>query len=600
MVSLRNYFTITAIMVVVFFMFLFTNVVLEGWKGYEENAYAEDRESLTSQVSAYEAGQDTKSVLGNSRERIAYIGSADSALGKVVQNWVNYTKRELDVYGTVGECAAAGGAPELLMIDAEHVDWSQASVCGQLEKCAQQGIDLVFCNLPEASVVKENRKLMQLLGIEGIREEQTTVEGIHLYKGFLLGDEIVYRSANEEEFEKKQDMELTFPWYELSEDATVYMCGLPDEELKVKVEERPPVIWRMSSSDAQVFAVNGDYMQDVAGLGILAAMSAKTGEGYALYPIVNAQNMVILNCPAMAPEYGDAMEARYGQSMTEMFRNIVWPSIVSVYRRSTLGLSCMVTPQYDYEDDNFPSQTELEFYMKRLKEQGAEAGLSGESLSNTPISQKLDEDERFINQLLPDYQFSSFYAGTLTSLELDRVLEGDMLEAVRTVVKDFDGGSQVFEYQSEHITSQSILSDGVGYTYRDDFRMRCVETALGYANVGMDVGAAIYPSGDQDDVDRLISDFTWNVTTYWKKFGAFSGTTLSESDQKIRNFLALDYEESREGNEITLDFTGMAPAWFILRTDGERVSHVEGGEWRMLEQGAYLIEANNGHVTIRL
>lgn len=601
MVSRRNFFTITVVMIVIFFMFQFTNVVLEGWNGYEENNYAQNRESLISQGSIYQAGQEnTENSFGDSRERIVYIGDPDGSLAEVVDNWVNYTKRETETYKTVEayEKAKEEILPEMLVIDTEYINWEKESVCEQLKEYVEEGISLVFCKLPEVSVIKENQKLRQLLGIKEVREEETTVEGLHLYEGFLLGGEIVYRTEDKEETEKRQDMELTFPWYSLSGNTEAYMCGIPEEEMDAK--DYPPVIWRKSFGDAQVFAVNGEYMNDAAGLGLLSAMSSEMKD-YELYPVVNAQNMVIKNYPGMASENGEEMEKRYGQPMPEMFQNIAWPSIVSAYRRSTLGLSCMLAPQYDYEDDTYPSQTELEFYMKRLKEQSAEAGLSGESISDTPIRQKLDEDERFMKQSLPDYKFTSFYAGELAEAELDSVLQEDMLDAVRTVIRDYDGSSEVIGYQSEYITSQSILSDGVEHTFSEDFRMRSVETALGYANVGMDIGRAVYPNNEEDSIDRMISDFSWNIRTYWENFSTFSGTTLSESDQRVRNFLALDYEESREGDVIHLEFTSVGvPAWFVLRTEGERISRIEGGEWQLLEEGAYLIEADSAHVTIKL
>lgn len=231
----------------------------------------------------------------------------------------------------------------------------------------------------------------------------------------MFGGEAYYLTEDEEELKEKQDMELEFPWYTLSEETKVYMQGMPEEEMDS--EDYPAVIWQKKFNKARVFAVNGSYMEEAEGLGLLSAMSAEMN-AYDLYPVVNAQNMVILNYPSMASENEEGMEKWYGQSMSEVFRNIAWPSVVSVYRRNTLGLTCMITPQYDYEEDNFPSKTELEFYMKRLKEQSAEAGLSGESVSDTPIGQKLDEDERFMKEALPEYKFTSFYAGSLRNQNL--------------------------------------------------------------------------------------------------------------------------------------------------------------------------------------
>ena len=56
MVSRRNYLTITIVMFIVFFMFQFTNVVLESWKGFEKNPYARKREELFTRGTAYETG----------------------------------------------------------------------------------------------------------------------------------------------------------------------------------------------------------------------------------------------------------------------------------------------------------------------------------------------------------------------------------------------------------------------------------------------------------------------------------------------------------------------------------------------------------------
>lgn len=601
MVSRRNYFAITVVMFIVFFLFQFTNVVLEGWNGYEKNSYVRNKGELAGRESAYEAGaEDEKDTFADVRKRLVYIGDADDAAGGVIKNWVNYTKRGMDTYGTVQEYEKAGknATPEIMVIDAEHIDWEEKDICDRLESYTDQGINLIFSKLPEVSVIKENKELRDLLGIEEVREDKTTVEGIHLYDGFLLGGEAFYVAGDEEENQEKQDMELIFPWYTLSKDTKVYLQGMPKEEMDA--EDYPAVIWQRRLEKARVFAVNGGYMEEAEGLGILSAMSSEMRD-YEIYPIVNSQNMIVLNYPGTASENEEGMEERYGQSMPEVFRNIAWPSVVSVYRRNTLGLTCMMTPQYDYEEDDFPSKTELEFYMKRLKEQSAEAGLSGESISDTPIGQKLDEDERFMEEALPEYKFTSFYAGKLTESELDSALHDDMLKSIRTVAADYDGDSEIIGYQSDYVTKQSILSDGVRHTYREDFRVRCIETALGYTSVGIDMSRAAYPETEQDEVDKLVSEFGANVGSCWKNFNTLDGTTLSEGDRRIRNFLALDYGESREGNTIRLELEdAVTPAWFILRTDEETVSRVKGGSFSMLEEGVYLIEAEDTEVMIEL
>ena len=287
--------------------------------------------------------------------------------------------------------------------------------------------------------------------------------------------------------------------------------------------------------------------------------------------------------------------------MSEMFRNIAWPSLVAAYRQNTLGLTCMLTPQYDYEDEQFPKQTELQYYMRRLREQGVEAGLSPESVSDTDIREKLREDQNFMEKELPDYRFSSFYAGSLTESEVEAALNEKIVEDVRTILTDYSGENDIIGYQSEEITRQSSLSDGTVHTYRDDLRMRSVQTALGYSSVRLDMSRVAYPENEEDTLEKVVSEFSGNIGYYWDDFRGFAGTTISECDSRIRSFLALDYTDSRKEDIIHLELTGTeTPVWFVLRTEGERIVRVDGGSWEQLEDGAWLIEAESADVSIEL
>lgn len=611
MVSRWNYLAITAVMLVVFFLFQFTNVALESWDGYEENSYYQDRESLPDKSSVYEAGtelsngrDDAGFFEDNSREQVIYIGAAEGKEKEVVQTWITYTKRNIACYETLGEYkkekrASKAADPKMIVVNSGDIDWDQKNLLKDFEKYVDDGVNLIFCGLPDVSVVKDNARLQKLLGIEEIKAEETSVEGVYLREGFFLGGEALYQAEDEEESVKRQDMDLSFPWYALGKSATTYMRGVT-EKLLEEEEDYPAIIWRNSFDKACVFAVNGRYMEDVTGMGILTAMTAKMNE-YEIYPVVNAQNMIVTNYPGFTSENNAEMKKHYGQSMAEMFRNIAWPSIVAVYRQNTMGLTCMLAPQYDYEDDHFPKQTELQYYMRRLKEQSAEAGLSGENMSETDVRRKLTEDQRFLEKELSDYQFSSFYAGSLNGQELDLSLQEDILESVRTVVTDYTGENEVIGYQTKNITRQSALFDGTKYTYRDDFRMRSLQTALAYSSVKLDMSRVAFPENEEDTLEKVVSEFGGNINYYWDDFKGFAGTTVSECDSRIRSFLALDYMDTREENIIHLKLADpQTPVWFVLRTESGRVADVDGGNAEWLEEGAWLIEAESADVKIVL
>lgn len=120
-------------------------------------------------------------------------------------------------------------------MDAAGIDWKKEDVCEALTEYTEKGINLIFSNLPDVSVIEETPELKKILGIKEIRESKTSVDGIYLRDGFLLGGEAVYQSEDKDETKKRQNMELSFPWYVLSSGADTYMHGLPAKKIKKNI-----------------------------------------------------------------------------------------------------------------------------------------------------------------------------------------------------------------------------------------------------------------------------------------------------------------------------------------------------------------------------
>lgn len=604
MISRWNYFSITIVMVVLLLMFQMTNVMLERWNHYEENSFVRNMEELPKRSDVRtlnEAEPDS------GRGMVIYVGRRDASACEVARQWAAYARlnfmcfESLEEY-QVSEESLAVYPGKLVSVHSPDIDWEDAVSWKYLKESRSEDTTLVFCGLPEAGLIKKSAGLRRLFGISRVREEETTVEGLRLEPGFLLGGGVEYRTVDPEENEKRQDMDLTFPWYVLSKEAEIYMRGVPAEDSIPKgevleLEELPAVIWRTPAKESSTYVVNGDYMEDAYGMGLLAAMWTE-GKACEIYPVVNAQNLVALNYPGLALENGAEIQGIYGQNLSHLFRDRVWPVFIAAYRQNALGLTCMLAPQFDYEDENLPEQEQLLYYMKQLNEEHAEVGLSGSRVSDTPLEQKLLEDRWFMEGALPDYRFTSFYSDEVQSLQ--EALRDELLEPVRTVVTQYDGELEVFGYLNEDMTRQALLSDGVHYTYRQDFLTKTLETALGYASVMVDMEWIAYPDSD-DALNEMSSNLGWNLNNFFKGFENFKGTTISQSDERIRTYLALDYTRRIEGNTVylELDSPGTA-AWFVLRGNGKRIRSVEGGQWTLLEDGAYLIEAAEENVVITL
>lgn len=609
MISRRNYFTITIVMFIVFFLFQFSNVALESWNHYEENSFIVDTEEISNKSDAYsiEPGGNTEDFSGDSREMVVYIGEKDEAVGETVSWWVTYTKRSIRNYPSLEEYEAAKEAdesalPMVIAVDSMAIDWNGEKDSSLLNEYVKAGIHLIFCNLPDVSVVKENQQMQDLLGIQMIRAEKMALTDIYLHKGFLLGGETIYSSEGMEE-----GMEFELPWYVVSPGTEIYMNGITKEKSigseMVEDEELPAIIWKNDFETASVFAVNGSYLEDVAGVGILSAMSAKMGF-YEIYPVVNAQNMVFANYPGLADENHEVMMERYSQSLEGLYQNVIWPDVVAVRRESGVALSCMISPQLDYEDSNDPDTVQFQRYMKLLNEQGGEAGLSGTCQSDTPLEKKIVKDYKFMQEALPTYQFTSFYADSMTDEEIWNILQEDLLASVRTVVQEYDdegSSKEVIGYLSEYITRQCTVINGFEDSVRHDFRIRCLETALGYTSILADMKSIVYP--EKSDGDWVFDSNTLRQNLYDYRIGKqkFDDTTVSECDERIRSFLALDYRENREFNSIYLEINDAGvPVWFVLRTNQESIEKMEGGSWRKLEEDAFLIEVEQKNAVITL
>lgn len=625
MVSRRNFFTITVLMCIIFFLCMASNNLKDALNDYTANLYTETAENYPSQVNIYIPGSsegegagkggvsaDEASEASALRHRVVFIGG-EGLLRDVVWEWAAYSKRDLWSYEALAdyEAAAPGEPPEMLVIDTETVDWTGEADVAFLKASVERGTNLIFPSLPDVSVIEEKEPVRELLGIRKIVAREKAAAGLHLYEGFLLGGETVYLPREEEDREEREESFVfpgdtdgagnpAFPWYLLTSGTKVYMKGIPEDE-SVETEDYPALIWRKSFGEASVFAVNGGYMEGIQSLGLLSAMAAEM-HPYEIYPVLNAQNMIFTGYPSLAEENGEAMEHYYTRSMPQVFQEILWPNTWIVLDRYQYKITCMMTPQYDYTDDALPDGNQFEYYLKMFREQEAEVGLSGQSVTGLSAAEKLREDEAFFRDTIGSYDFSSFYAGNLEEKEIRAALGEDILSGVRTVVRDYrEGESGMIGFLSEYVTAQKAFSIGLDYTYQGDFLVRCLETALGYLNISFDMERVAYPESDEDAWEKLSRDFGITVSRYANSFGGFDATTASECDVRIRNFLALDYEAEREGDAIRLQVTGNeGPVWFVLRTHHEKVAEVEGGSFEQLEQEAWLIGIEDGDVMIRV
>lgn len=593
MVSRRKLFSMVLMMVVIFVLFVFTQVYRNAVNDYDTNEYA--NEIAFQQEDAFQASDgDAKTDLKD--RQVVLIGDEAQGFGSVAAQWCAYSKRSLRSFSSLKDYLFQKDRKEgILCIDPEYLSCTEDGKL--LEKIYNQDMVIIFGGLPDIEELKNALELREALGIERVREESVKSVGIYVDKGFLLGGEAIYRADTEAEA-VRQDLELNMPWFELGERTKTYIIGWIENE-GIKREEQPAIVWRNTLGSTRVFAVNGNYMCDETGLGFLDAMMVESYP-YALYPIVNAQNLSVVNYPSFASENEEAIQKIYSSSPRMLLQNIIWPNLILLSIQSGFKTTCFLTPQFFYSDENVPQADDLVYYLRQIKEQQGEVGWSAEGNGDTPAQEKWNEDKEFFEGARSAYVYTAAFA---PGQRKDEILElnDKKTTAIRTIVGEREEGDYLLSYVSENITYQGITHRAENYNFSDDLRNRSLQTALGYTNILLDMRCVFLPESEEDHWENYSRQISENIVTWWKPFSSFDRTTATESDTRLRSFLALDYEDEQRDNRIELRVKDRdGKVYFLLRMYDKKIDSVSGGEFVKIEENTYLISVQEDKAEIYL
>ena len=586
MVSRRNLVTIILMMMTIFFMFQFTQVVKVRNNRYDTNLYAKD--------SALVAKEQFKA--NAYAEQIIFIGDKDSDCFNTVREWCEYSKRYLFVYADPSSITdQAVKNAHLVLTDSQTVDIVANSKV--FNDMAANGTTMVFLNFPDGNRIKDSYKIKRLLGITKVVENSIKPKGFQVFDGFLLGGEAAYMPQKEEE-EKYNDFDQNVPWYLTGKGTVTYAVAMMDEK-EVKANDFPKLIWRNNYKGTFVYAVAADVINSDMGLGFLSAIDYSAND-YTLYPVVNAQNMVISDYPSITDENEETINSIYSMDSLNLSRDITWPVFISIATRYNLKLTGFVNTGYDYKPENKPSDELLEFYLKQLKEIDGEMGRSLEVKDASLFKDKMAFDEEYLEKD-GGYHYSAAYVSEPDDDVLNVIRDDSpVLERVHTVIGRKGEDSDILSYIDDTVTYQSVTNVADEYSYRKELTHRCMLTALGYSTTLIDMHKVMFPEESGDEWQNFSKEISANIHTFWAANKEFDYTAASESDTRVRELLNLKYDYKREGNVITVKTQKADDVYYVLRTHGEKITKTEGAEATLIEKDAYLIHASAGEAKIYL
>lgn len=612
MLSKRNLTMMLMMIIVVLVLFLSSVVLKEYFNDYDVNHAAE-----TELIEKKEQKSDTDGT-GNenpdtvlSGQQVLYIGTEDNGYYRAMKEWAQYRKKSFRVFSSLDAAEANMQIQEdqktFLLMDGELLETDTLKAAEELSQYVQQGGVVVFYRLPSYQTIKDCAVLQNLLGIQHLRAESVKLQEIRLYSGFLLGGETHYLFEGAENPELV-DMEREIPWYDISARTKSYMVGFLSAEEKdsmsLENEDMPAIIWRSNLGTGSVFAVNGDYMKGETCLGMLDAMLYES-EDYALYSIVNAQNLSAAGFPDLTVENEKKMAEVYGMTTQQFCRDILWPSLVAGARKGNWKITSFVSVKQSNQSQNEPNRDELIDYLKYFNEESAEAGVSLGRIGSTGIRSSVSDEADVLKSWNLDYVFAGGYVRKENKEKIlsfiDENGQMEYFRDIRTVVGEYETDEQILSWMTDQITLQNATTDAYKHSYKDSLWLKSLETALGYSNIQVDIYRILWPESREDEWQEVAERMAANIDTYWKPFAAFEKTTISQSDSRVRNFLNGSVESTRKGDCISIrtkDFTG--DAYLLLRTHGEKPVMMTGGTWKQVEEDTYLLQLTEGEASVTL
>ena len=598
MLSKRNFIMMFTMIIVVLALFLSSVVLKEYYNDYDVNHMAET-EALDK--------KDGFFVNGETDGQVLYFGEEENGYFEVIKEWSEYRKKEFTALNSLDTVSSIEDlSRKYLLVDGELFETNTEEYAETLTEYVSKGGVVIFYRMPSYNTIRNCDALRNLLGIQRLRGETVKLQEIRLYSGFLLGGETHY-SFDEASNPDLADMDSEIPWYDISSRTKTYMVGFLSAEEKssmgINNEDMPAIIWRSNMENGSVFAVNGDYIK-TAGIGILDAMLYEAQE-YTLYSVVNAQNLFIAGFPDLTNENEKLMAEVYGMTTEQFCRDILWPSFVAAADKGNWKITSFVSVKQNDSTKTKPKTDGLIDYLKYFNEESAEAGVSLGRINSSDIRASVKDEKAQLDKLDLDYMFAAGYVRNDNKDKLDSLInsEGktDYFTDIRTVVGEYAENERTIYWLTDKITSQNATTDAYKHSYRDSLRLKSIETSLGFSGVQADIFRILNPKTEKDQWQNLADKMAANIDTYWKPFAAFDKTTVSQSDERVRNFLNGKVTSNRNNDTVTIkaeNYNGSA--YLLLRTHGEEIYEMTGGGYKKVEEDAYLLTLIDDSAKIKL
>lgn len=603
MISRRNYLAIVMLIITIFIMFMFV-----GKSNYFVNnnflkIRAKDNLNFNVKqlLTADKLNMDnthfhkTDNLLYGKKTAAVISQDMNDILTGLITEWCAYNKYFYRIYTSL---PAKEELADYNLIIFGNVNLSVADN-NLLYGYADLGKTMIFTKLPDKDTIGSDKSFSRIFGIDEVAENEVKADGIKIFSDFLISGERIYQKGDY--FGSEDDTAFTVPYYKLSPGYEVYAVALFDDYENKGIEhlDLPPLLWRTKTGNSYVYVVGSDIFDGMSLLGIMTGFMSHGNDIY-LYPVVNAQTISLVDFPYFSDENDDAMQRLYSRGSKNLARDILWPNIVQILKNYGGSYNFFAALRFDYTGNARPDAEYLKFYLNEIKKIGGNLGLSLSQVSDSDINDVLNLNNLYYGENIPDHKFSSLYLGPFEEGAYLGNADHELLENVSLVMSDYRDGDRLLDLINDNVISAKFNLYGYRHETMDDIRMICIENALGMCNMKVDISRVIYPSDNFDEWHNL--SLIWSRgDTYFNEFSVFDTVSVSELENRVRRFLALDYTYEYDNNDIHISINNFdKEAYFILSTYDKSIKSINNGKFIEIKKDKYLVKASDADVYISL
>ena len=427
---------------------------------------------------------------------------------------------------------------------------------------------IIIIGMPHIKYI-ENNNLKEILGLarlgEGVEQKELT-----LVPGFMLG--------GLHEFKK-------FP-YETRDARLLYST-----KVYAYGKDEAPVIWRNIYEDSEVYMINGDFMDGNVPYGIMSGIMAEIYQDY-LYPVVNGRLMVYEDFPYVSDENKDNLEKLYNRDAMKFQYDILMPDILTISERRSFIPNGYLRVGFKEDSDIDISNKNIK-QIDNMKSQiysaGGDIGLR--------YSGDIKRDRRTYKKIIKDEQIKSVVLNESID-NMDEILK--VSNSLESVVGPWDD-TNTFEYLTSNVVYIPFTINGIAKNDRQKLEFVSAATAFGAVVHNLTVEDIILNESSKETWTQTSKNYIKTIDNYRANFDFLKSRSATSTAKAVKAFKKNSPKIIMEDKEVNIRFEEgwIGPSSFILRTE-KLIQNINGGTYKDIEEGAYLITALDKDVDISL